>query len=298
LQEGSEAARVADQRDPLALLGQPLRLRHGEPGLPGASTADDLQAWEVPPLRDPLGQLAGHAIGLVLGLSGAGDLLVGVEPRHQQLGELVERRLREGLVAVAVLDGGEDARREVLALVRVHDLLEAEVVGVVALRIGVGEDHEVLDAGARSAGVLLVQPAREEVPDLAGLLHGVQAERLVLLALPPPPTAVVVPPDLASLDLEDRDAFARPGDHVVDLPLAGSLGKSHGVEDRRVAWELRVEVFPDSLLSLAEVACGELGREEPRHGQTPCQRERLVSRLVGASSYRVRGSRDPATSPG
>lgn len=146
LQEGRQPSRVADQRDSLAFLHQPLGLRHSEPGLASPRAADHLEPREVPPLGDAVREVGGEPVRYFLGLCRDGALGRGVHRGHEDGGELLEPPSTQRFVTVPGLDRRQQARRQLWHRVLVDDLGTTKVVSVVPLGVRVRENHEVLDA--------------------------------------------------------------------------------------------------------------------------------------------------------
>ena len=96
-----EAARVAEQRDAVALLGAATRLLEREPRLAGAGAADDLEPPERAQGVEEARLVAGELVEVVLVLGGARE---GVDLRRERAGEVRDQGLERARVQAGVTD--------------------------------------------------------------------------------------------------------------------------------------------------------------------------------------------------
>ena len=246
-QVGGQAVGVADQRHPLALVGQPAGLLDGEEGLAAAGAAPDLH---------PVEQLHGGEDDGLLLVEDVGGVLVVLGTGHH----IALRKAASVQSDAELLDGGVGEQRQVSLLIQcdiaqqrsdVADLVtvddhppwavrQREVLRDRAFR----ENNDVIPPhpSLGPAGVALDELS-QRITRLTYLPHWMNGFDLAVVLTLLPLGAVV--PDLAAFDFDADDADAMKSDDEVDLVILAPVGDPLAGDDDVVFAELFNESFED-----------------------------------------------------
>lgn len=265
LEPPRQAAGVAHQRDPLPGISEPARLLQRQPGLAAAGAADDLEPPEVPESVH-VRLVPGHQLHtlLVLRRGGQQARLPG-QSHGQHVDEAVQDLSGQDGHAPAVLlqpatYGGSSSPAAYLIAV------EQNAPGALRRRpggrhTGPGKRNHGRRARRPQVAGLPREVAHQRVPRVPGLLERVP--HLVARLRPPPVPARHLP----ALDLDDRDASARPQHHDVGLALARAVHEGQRVQQYGVVRQPVPQRLPHGPLGLvAGLPQRRVGQAAGRHG--------------------------------